>query len=253
MSKSLTAWSTPWPSPRNACGEPGQLARVDLGGRRRRAARGAVVVAAAGREPGRAGLERVARSSARICGDVVVGRDLAGDRALAHHVHAQRVVRDLDEEVDRVRHRARSRPCSRRTTPSPTGCPRRAPRPGCPRRPPSARRAPASRPRPHRREPDAAAAHHAGRHAVQRARRQLGDPTTPGRRSGCGCRRSRAARARPRASIVRRAGPAQLPTSTIRPSCTATSPRVRRAAGAVDERAAGDLEIEHGVIFYTVK
>ena len=128
------------PEPAKRGGDARELARVDLGRGRRRAARGAMVVAAPGREAGGAGLERRAQQRAHR-GDVVVGRDLVGDRALAHHVHAQRVVRDLQRGSRSRAASRRSRPCTRRTTPSPTGCPRRAPSPGCPRRPPSARRA----------------------------------------------------------------------------------------------------------------
>ena len=133
--------------------------------------------------------------------DVVLGRELAGDRALAHHVHAQRVVGHLASDVDRVRHRGDRVHVLGERLPAP-------------RNPLGERRARdvldalhqlderclASGP--HRREADAAVAHHAGRDAEQRARRQLAVPRRPGRRSACGCRRTRAARARRRASIV---------------------------------------------------
>jgi hypothetical protein len=81
-----------------------QLARVDLGGGRRGAARGAMVVGAPRREPRGAGLEGGAQQIAHL-DDLLVGRDLVGDGAVAHDVHAERVVGDLQQEVDGVRHR----------------------------------------------------------------------------------------------------------------------------------------------------
>ena len=75
--------------------------------------------------------------------------------------------------------------------------------------------------RPHRREADAAAAHHARRHAVQRARRQLGVPRhlavvvrVDVDEAGQHVRAARVDRAARRAR-------ARSPTSTIRPSCDA--------------------------------
>ena len=71
--------------------------------------------------------------------DVVGRRRLVARAALAHHVGAHGAVRHLRADVERAAARARARRGTRGSSPSPSGCPRRARRRGCPRRPPSAR------------------------------------------------------------------------------------------------------------------
>ena len=83
--------------------DAGELGRVGLAGRRVLARGGAVVVAAAGGKAGRAGLQRLAHQRAHG-GHVLGGGGRAGQRALAHHRHAHRVVRHLHQEVQAVRH-----------------------------------------------------------------------------------------------------------------------------------------------------
>ena len=50
---------------------------------------------------------------------------------------------------------------------------------------------------------------------------------------------------RPVASIVSRASSSTSPTATMRPSLMPTSPLEAGRAAAVDDRAAGDLQIKH--------
>ncbi len=230
-------------------GDPGELARADLGRRRRRAARGAVVVAAAGREPGGAGLERGAQQVAHR-GDVVGGRDLVGDRAIAHHVHAQRVVRHLDQEVDRVRHRARSTSMYSANDSQPHGIPSASAEPGDVLDALDQLDERGLATRTHRREADAAAAHHAGRHSVQRASATAPRPTRPGRRSGCGDRRSRAGHGRRARRCVRRAGPERAADADDPAVLHRDVAGERRAARAVDEGATSDHEIEHVLLLH---
>ena len=67
------------------------------------AGRRLVRVGARGGEAERTGLQRLARHAAHRV-DVVGGGLLAVDRALAHHVDAQRMVRHLRRDIDRARH-----------------------------------------------------------------------------------------------------------------------------------------------------
>ena len=143
--------------------------------------------------------------------------------ALAHHVVAQRHVRHLGADVDAVG-RVDGDRGTRRSSPSPTGCPRAARCRGCPRRSPSATRvrprcraAPGAKPTP-----------------------QLPMTTvvTPCQHDGVTCLSQHTCpskwvwmstkpgvSSRPSASTVRVAAwPASRPTSVIRPPDTATSP-----------------------------
>ncbi len=71
---------------------------------------------------------------------VVFGRRrLAPRAALAHHIDAQRRMRQLRADVDVVSRASTASSCSRGSSPTPTACRRSAPAPGCPRRPPSVR------------------------------------------------------------------------------------------------------------------
>ena len=221
----------------------GDAARARRASPRRRASaapsRGAVVVAAPGREARRRRRRAPRAGGARIARDVVVGRGLAGDaRARPSRTCAARRAAPAARSRSRAASR-RARPCTRRRSPSPTGCPRRAPSRGCPRRPPSARSALAIAPRPHRREADAAVAHHARRHAVQRRRRELVVPRHLAVVVRVDVDEARRARCAPSASIVRRAAPSSCrrPRRCDRPA-TATSPVNAGAAGAVDDGAA---------------
>jgi hypothetical protein len=174
MSKSLAAWRTPRPSPTNALAMPGELARGRLRRRRCGTARGAVIVGASSRESGSACLEGTSQEIAHR-GDVVVRRRFVGDGAIAHHVNPERVVRDLHEEVDGVGLRRDRVHVFGEGLPPPRDALRE------------------HRARdvldafhqldelsfvagPHRGEADTAASHHAGRHAVERARRQVWVP-----------------------------------------------------------------------------
>ena len=100
-------------------------------------------------------------------------------------------------------------------------------------------------PGPHRREADAAVAHHQRRDAVPARRRQHRVPghlavvvrvhVDPARRDQqVPARRSRAARA-----------PRRAPTAAMTPPSTATSPSKRGAPGAVDDRSAANHQIVH--------
>ena len=74
------------------------------------------------------------RTIAAMRGDVVGGRGLVPRAALAHHVGAHRAVRHLRADVERRAACARARRGTRGSSPTPTGCPRRARCRGCPRR-----------------------------------------------------------------------------------------------------------------------
>jgi hypothetical protein len=228
--------------PDERLGDAGELARADLRRRRRSAARGAVVVGAPGREPGGAGDQRVAHHAPHRR-DVVLGRGLVGARALAHDVHPHGVVRDLEQEVDRVRPRVDRGHVIGERLPAP-------------------RDALGERgagdvldafhqldqldlaARHDRREADPATAHHARRHAVQRGRRELGVPRhlavvvgVDVDEPGQDVRAARVDRA-PRhiGAVADRGDP---------PARDRDVAGERRASGSVDDRSAGDLEVVH--------
>ena len=97
--------------------------------------------------------------------------------------------------------------------------------------------------RAHRREPDAAVAHHHGRDAVPRRRQQQIAPTWPARRSGCGCRRSPGVTIAPSASMRRAAGPVTRADVGDPAVVDGDVGGERCRAGAVDDGAAGDDEV----------
>ena len=107
---------------------------------------------------------------------------------------------------------------------------------------------PLLRARAHRREADAAVAGDDGGDAVPRRRlddRVPGDLAVVVRVEVDEAGRDEHARSR-RSSRRRRRRVRPRATSTILPSLIATSPTNGRDAGAVDDRAAGDLEVVHG-------
>ena len=62
-----------------------------------------VRIGARRREAERAGLHRLRGQPAHL-GDVLSGGRFAPDRAVTHHIDAQRMVRDLRRDIDRARH-----------------------------------------------------------------------------------------------------------------------------------------------------
>ena len=82
--------------------KPGELRRCGLCSGRRHAGRGAVVVGASGREPGGTRRERFAQQPLHR-GDVLGRGRFLRLRTIAHHRHAQRVMRYLREEIEGMR------------------------------------------------------------------------------------------------------------------------------------------------------
>ncbi len=229
--------------------DPRELAAGGLGRGRRSAARRAVVVASSRREARRARLERRAEERAHR-GDVVVGRLLLGHGALAHHVDAQRIVRDLQEEIDRVRHAPDRVHVLRERLPAP-------------------RDALGERgagdvldafheldelflaPGDDRSEPDAAAPHHARGDAVERARRELLVPRDLAVVVGVDVHEPRE---HVRAARVERATSraVALADRDDAPVLDGDVARERRAARAVDDGPAHDFQVEHLRMSFTL-
>ena len=99
-----------------------------------------------------------------------------------------------------------------------------------------------------RRDAEAAIADHRRGHAMPGRDAAACGPTGSARRSACARRRSPARRPCRWRRWSSSAGPSALPSATTLPSLMPRSPDEARLAGAVDDRAARDLEVVgHGV------
>ena len=154
---------------------PADAEQLVLGGERAGhglAVDGPVGEGAAGREAERAGLDALLHDGGHGL-DVVGGGRLVARAALAHHVAAHRAVRHLRAEVHHVRRAGRARRGTRGSVSQPHWMPAVSAAPGMSSTPSISPMSHSWRSGGHRREADAAVAHHDGGDAVPARRREL--------------------------------------------------------------------------------